>query len=586
MNFIMTKINGSDAMLKVIYDWGIDHIYGFPGGSFDSSMNAIYDLRDKMKFIEVRHEEAGALAASSEYKVTGKLGVCFGSAGPGAAHLFNGLYDAKYDKSPMVAIVANVPTSKQDIDFFQAFDEDKGFLDASVWCASAKTPELIPVLTDEAIRQAYERKGPAVLIIPKDYGWQKIEDNFRVNKDAHPKANYPAPTKTSVDEAVKLLKEAKNPVMYIGAGAKDAGEEVKEFAEKFKTPIMSSYLGKGVVEDEFPAYLGTIGRIGPKAPNEVQKYTDLVVWVGNNSPFSLSWFPKDAKVIQIDVDASKFGKRHATTVSMLADAKKSLRAIIDAGEERTESPLYKAAIVDRENWDAWEDSFKNSDQMPVRPEPIWDVINKKADNDAVFAIDVGNVNVDSCRLLKLHDDQKWTTSGLYATMGYGAPAALMAATVYPDREVWNLAGDGGIAMMNQELLTMSRYNMHVLNVVFTNETLGFIEAEQVDESNQPLSGVKLPDNDWAKVAEGMNMKGVVVRTKKEFEEAVDEFKKMDGPMLIDIKYTHNMPYSTELNSLNDPAFVKKYEAEDLKPFSYFAEKYGLETDATTGASQH
>ncbi len=126
-------------------------------------------------------------------------------------------------------------------------------------------------------------------------------------------------------------------------------------------------------------------------------------------------------------------------------------------------------------------------------------------------------------------------------------------------------------MMNQELLTMARYNMHILNVVFTNETLGYIQAEQEDESNQPLSGVIIPDNDWAKVAEGMNVKGVVVRTKKEFEEAVDEFKKMDGPMLIDVKYTHNMPYSTELNSLDDPAFVKKYEAEDLKPFSYFAE---------------
>ena len=431
----MTKINGSDAMLKVIYDWGIDHIYGFPGGSFDSSMNAIYDFRDKMKFIEVRHEEAGALAASSEYKVTGKLGVCFGSAGPGAAHLFNGLYDAKFDKTPMVAIVANVPTSRQDIDFFQAFDEDKWFLDASVWCASAKTPELIPVLTDEAIRQAYARKGPAVLIVPKDYGWQKIEDNFRVNKDAHPEPNYPAPTKTSVDEAVKLLKEAKNPTMYIGLGAKDAGDEVKEFAEKFKTPIMSSYLGKGIVEDKFPAYMGTIGRIGPKAAQEVQGATDLVVWVGNNSPFSVLWFPKDAKVIQIDVDPAKFGKRHSTDVSMLADAKKALRAIIDAGETRSESPLYKAAIADRENWDAWQDSFKNSDEMPVRPEPIWDVINKKADDNAIFAIDVGNVNVDSCRLLNLHDDQKWTTSGLHATMGYGAPAALMAATVYPDREV-------------------------------------------------------------------------------------------------------------------------------------------------------
>lgn len=582
----MTKINGSDAMFQVMYDWGIDHVYGFPGGSFDSTMNAIHDWKNKIKFIEVRHEEAGGLAASAEYKLTGKLAVSFGSAGPGAAHMFNGLYDAKYDKVPTVTIIANVPTSRQDIDFFQAFDEDKWFLDASVWCGQPKTAEQIPVLMDEAIRQAYARKGPAVLIISKDLGWTKIEDNFRVNKDAMPKPNYPAPTEESVEEAVKLLKEAKNPVVYYGNGAKDAKEELKEFADKFKTPLLSSYLGKGVVEDDFPAYMGTIGRIGSKAPNEVQMHTDLVVWVGNNSPFSVLWFPKDAKVIQIDTDPGKFGKRHSVDVSMLADSKKSLRALIDAGEDRSESPLYKAAIADRENWDAWQDSFKDSKEMPVRPEPIWDVINKEAADNAVFAIDVGNVNMDHVRLLKMHDDQKWTTSGLHATMGYGAPAALAAATAYPDREVWQLAGDGGFAMMNQELLTMARYNMHVLNIVFTNETLGYIQAEQEDESNQPLSGVIIPDNDWAKVAEGMNVKGVTVRTKEEFEKAVKEWKKMDGPMLIDIKYTHEMPYSTELDTLDDPAFVKKYQAEDLKPFSYFADKYGLETDAASGASQH
>ena len=584
----MTKINGADAMFKVLYDWHVDHIYGFPGGSFDSGMNAVHDWRNKIKFIEVRHEEAGALAASAEYKLTGKLGVCFDSAGPGAAHLFNGLYDAKYDKSPMVAIVANVPTSRENIDFFQAFDEDKWFLNASVWCRQAMTPEQIPVITDEAIRQAYARKGPAVIILPKDYGWTKIEDNYKTSYNAHVPANFAGPKKESVEEAVKLIKEAKNPVVYFGNGAReaDAGEELKEFSNKFKMPLLSSYLGKGVIEDEFPAYVGTIGRIGAKTPNEIQSYADLVVWVGNNSPFSVLWFNKDTKVIQIDVDPGKLGKRHTVDVPILADAKKTLRALIDAGEDRPESPIYKAAIADRENWDAWHESFIDSDEMPVRPEPIWDVINKEAADDAIFAIDVGNVNVDHCRLLKMHDDQKWTTSGLHATMGYGAPAALTAATVYPDREVWQLAGDGGFAMMNQELLTMARYNMHVLNIVFTNETLGYIEAEQEDESHQPLSGVIIPDNNWAKVAEGMNMKGVVVRTKKEFEDAVKEWKKMDGPMLIDIKYTHEMPYSTELDSLDDPAFVKKYQAEALKPFSYFADKYGLEADAASGASQH
>ncbi len=565
-------------------------------------MNAIYDFKDKMKYIEVRHEEAAALAASAEYKFSGKLGVCFGSAGPGAVHLMNGLYDAKYDHVPMVAIVANVPTSRQDMDFFQAFDEKPWFDPVAVWNHQIKRADQIPGMMDEAIRQAYAKMGPAVLILPKDFGWDKISDNFRVNYDAHAVSpNYAAPKKESVDAAVKLLKEAKNPVVYYGLGVKGAGKELKEFADKFKTPLMSSVLAKGIVEDKFPAYMGSIGRVAPKPSNDIQTHADLVVWVGNDTPFSLFFFNPKAKVIQIDVDSEALGKRHAVDVPILADGKKTLQAIIDAGEERSESPLYKAAIADRENWDSWQESFADSDETPMRPEPVFDVINKEAADDAVFAVDVGNVNINFQRLMNLHDDQIWATSGLYATMGFGAPASLAAATVYPKREVWNLAGDGAFAMMNQELLTQARYNMHVLNVVFTNETLGFIQAEQEDESHQPLSGVIIPDNNWAKVADGMNVKGVVVRNKKEFADAVKEFKNMDGPMLIDVKLTHAMPYSTELNTLDDPAFVKKYQAEALKPFSYFAKKYGVEEaapassasqeaesepDTTSGASQH
>ena len=598
----MTKINGADAMLQVLYDWHIDHIYGFPGGSFDSGMNAIYDFKDKMKYIEVRHEEAAALAASAEYKFSGKLGVCFGSAGPGAVHLMNGLYDAKYDHVPMVAIVANVPTSRQDMDFFQAFDEKPWFDPVAVWNHQIKRADQIPGMMDEAIRQAYAKMGPAVLILPKDFGWDKISDNFRVNYDAHAVTpNYAAPKKESVDAAVKLLKEAKNPVVYYGLGVKGAGKELKEFADKFKTPLMSSVLAKAIVEDKFPAYMGSIGRVAPKPSNDIQTHADLVVWVGNDSPFSLFFFNPKAKVIQIDVDSEALGKRHAVDVPILADGKKTLQAIIDAGEERSESPLYKAAIADRENWDSWQESFADSDETPMRPEPVFDVINKEAADDAVFAVDVGNVNINFQRLMNLHDDQIWATSGLYATMGFGAPASLAAATVYPKREVWNLAGDGAFAMMNQELLTQARYNMHVVNVVFTNETLGYIQAEQEDESHQPLSGVIIPDNNWAKVADGMNVKGVVVRNKKEFADAVKEFKNIDGPMLIDVKLTHAMPYSTELNTLDDPDFVKKYQAEALKPFSYFAKKYGVEEaapassasqeaesepDTTSGASQH
>ena len=586
MHFKMAKINGANAMLQVLLDWHIDHIYGFPGGSFDSTMNAIHDFKGKLKYIEVRHEEAGALAASAEYKFTGKIGVCFGSAGPGAVHLMNGLYDAKYDKVPMVAIVANVPTGRQDMDFFQAFDEKPWFDPVAVWNHQIKRADQIPSMMDEAIRQAYAKKGPAVLILPKDFGWDKIDDNYRVNYNAMQAVpNYAAPKKDEVEAAVKLLEEAKNPVVYFGLGMKGHGDVLEKFAEKFKTPLMSSVMAKGVVEDKCPAYMGSIGRVAPKPSDDIQTHADAVIWVGNDSPFSLFFFDPKAKVVQIDVDSEKLGKRHAVDVPILADGAKTLQAMIDAGQAREESPLYKAAIADRQNWEEWEHSFDDSDEMPIRREPIFDIINKYADDDAQFAIDVGNINIDFQRLVNLHDEQTWATSGLYATMGFGSPAALAAATAHPEREVWNLSGDGGFAMMNQELLTQARYNMHIMNVVFTNDTLGYIEAEQVDESHQPLSGVILPNNDWAKVAEGMNVKGVTVRTKKEFEDAVKEFKEMDGPMLVDVKFTHDMPYSTELNTLDDPEFVKKYQAEGLKPFSYFADKYGLVEDAASGASE-
>ncbi|WEV70862.1 pyruvate oxidase [Lactobacillus sp. ESL0785] len=576
----MTKINGADAMLQVLVDWDIDHIFGYPGGSFDSTMNAILNFKDKLKFIEVRHEEAGALAASAEYKLTGKVGVCFGSAGPGAVHLMNGLYDAKYDKTPMVAIVANVPVSRQDMNFFQAFDEKPWFDNVAVWNHQVKAADQIPRMMDEALRQAYAKKGPAVLILPKDFGWEKISDNFRVTANSlTAMPNYAAPTKESIDAAVKLIAEATNPVVYFGMGLKGHGDVLKAFSDKFKMPIMSSVLAKGIVEDAFPAYLGSIGRCAPKASDDIQTHADLVVWVGNDSPFSSYFFNPKAKMIQIDIDSEKLGKRHAVDLPILADGAKSLQAIIDAGEAREESPLYKAGVEDRKNWEEWQHSFDDADEMPVRREPIFDIINKYAADDAMFGIDVGNINIDFQRLMNLHDNQVWATSGLYATMGFGSPAAVAAATACPDREVWNLGGDGGFAMMSQELLTQARYNMHIMNVVFTNETLGFIQAEQEDQSHQPLSGVILPDNDWAKVAEGMNVKGVTVRTKQEFEDAVKEWKNSDKPMLVDVKLTHDMPYSTELNTLDDPAFVEKYQAQGLKPFSYFAEKYGVNDDA-------
>lgn len=571
------KISGSDAVLKVIQDWGVDHIYGYPGGSFDSTMNALHNQKDTLKFIQVRHEEAGAIAATADSKLPGKIGVCFGSAGPGAVHLLNGLYDAKTDNTPVLAIVAQVPTNRMNMDFFQAMNEEPIFDDVSVWNRTAMTAESLPRMTDEAIKQAYQKKGVAVLTIPKDFGWAEIDDNYVSSANTHVEPVYPDPEPASVKKAAQMIKDAKSPMIYFGIGAKDAADELKEASEKFKMPLISSVLAKGILDESYPAYLGSTGRVAPKPGAEIGFSTDLIVWVGNDVPFSIFLFNRKAKVIQIDIESEKLGKRRHADLPMLADSKKALRAIIDAGDAREASAFYNASLADKKNWTDWQDSFKDSDEMPVRPEPIFDVLNKTASDKAVFGVDVGNVNINFERLIDMHGDQKWVTSGKYATMGFGLPASIAAKIAYPDRDVYSLSGDGGFAMLMEEILTQVKYNLHVINVVFSNETLGFIEAEQTDDSHQPLSGVDLPATDWATAAKGMGAEAYTATTKAEFQKAIDAAQKTDKPVLIDVKLTHEMPLTTE-HMFIDPSwqdqdkideFVKKYQAQDLKPFSYF-----------------
>jgi len=540
-------------------------------------MNAIHNQKDHFNYIQVRHEEAGAIAASADYKYTGKIGVCFGSAGPGAVHLMNGLYDAKIDRIPLLAIVAQVPTSRMNMDFFQATDEEPMFDDVSVWNRTAMTAESLPQMADEAIRQAYEKKGVAVLTIPKDLGWAEIDDTYVSNAKSQVTPLYPDPTPESVSEATKLIKDAKSPMIYFGLGAKDSEEELKAVSEKFHMPLVSSVLAKGILDEDYPAYLGSTGRVAPKPGSEAGFSTDLILWVGNDSPFSIFLFNKKAKVIQIDIESEKLGKRRSADVAMLTDSKKALKAILDAGEDKPASDFYNASIANKKNWTEWQDSFKDSDESPVRPEPIFDVINKTASDKAVFSVDVGNVNINFERLIDMHSDQKWSTSGKYATMGWGVPASIAAKVNYPDRDVYSLSGDGGFAMLTEEILTQVKYNLHIVNVVFSNSTLGYIEAEQRDDTHQPQSGTEIADTDWAKVAEGLGAVSFTARNKAEFQKAIDEAAKTDKPVVIDVKLTHKMPFTTE-HMFIDPSwqdkkqvdeFVKTYDAQALKPLSYF-----------------
>ncbi|MFD0898403.1 pyruvate oxidase [Loigolactobacillus binensis] len=570
-------IKAADAALKVIEEWGVDHLYGYPGGSFDDIMNALHNRQNTMKFVQVRHEEAGALSAAAEAKLTGKISVAIGSAGPGAVHLLNGLYDAKHDHAPVLALVAQVPQARMNIDFFQAIDEGPIFDDVAVFNRTATTAENLPGLIDTAIRQAYKYHGVSVVIIPKNLGWTDIADTYQSNAKNHLAPLYPQPDPVAIDKAAELIKAAKSPMVYFGIGAKNASPELKAVSEKFKMPLVSSVIAKGIVEDTYPAYIGSTGRPAGKPGVELGFSTDLILWVGNDVPFSIFLFNKRAKVIQIDIDNEKLGKRHNVEVPILADAKTALAALAAKGDELQPSNFYRAAIANKNDWRKWQDGFATDKEQPLRPEPIFAALNKYADDDAVFGVDVGNVNINFMRLLDLKTTQKWTTSGQYASMGYGLPAAVAAKVAFPERQVFSLSGDGGFAMMSQELLTEVKYGLKTINVVFSNETLGYIEAEQADDTHQPLSGVDLPDTDWATVAEGMGAKGFTIRTFDDIDKVFKAAVAAEGPVLIDVKLTHDMPFTTEHMFIDkawqDAAkvdeFVKKYQAEDLKPFSAY-----------------
>lgn len=574
------KINAADAMLKVLEDWGVKQVYGLPGGSLDSTMNAFANRRATIEFVQVRHEEVGALAASGLAKVSGQIGVTVGSAGPGAVHLLNGLYDAQYDHVPVLAIVGQVPTAAMNTDYFQEMNENPMFADVSVYNRTVMTAEQMPHVIDEAIRQAYKYRGVAVVTIPKDLGWQEIEDDYVSSAHLYQKPLMPEPDPGRIDQALTILKAAKRPIMYVGQGARGATKDIMALSDKLSLPIVVTAPAKDVVPDDFAANMGSAGRVASKPGVEIARAADAVLFLGSNFPFQAYFINPDAKYIQIDVDAAQFGRRHVVDVAILADAKKAVKMMLDRSTPRAQDAWYKAALADKANWRAWVDSFAESSVTPLRVEPIFAQINKMATDDAIFQVDVGNVTINGMRFLNTSRGQKFSTSGWYATMGYALPAAIGAQMTYPDKQVWAIAGDGGFAMVMQDIITEVKYKLPIINVVLSNESLGFIEAEQ-DDTKQVHSGVALqPGMRYADAAAALGATGFEVSTLDELKAAFAAAKNADGPVVINVHTNNERPLPVEQLVLDDKtqdpdavaAFVKKYHAQGLIPLRELLEE--------------
>lgn len=564
------SIKSGVAMLDVLESWGIDHIYGIPGGSFNSIMNALYDKRASMKYIQVRHEEVGAIAASAESKLTGRIGVCFGTAGPGATHLFNGLYDAKMDHTPVLALIGQVSSELMNRDYFQEMNENPMFADVAIYNRTVMTPRSLPAVIDDAIRKAYELKGVAVVTIPVDYGYADIPDTFTSSARNHRIANI-LPDPDDIEAAVKLIEKARRPVLYVGQGARGASAEILALGAHYSMPIVLSVMAKGIIPDSTPSLMGTAARVSTKPANEALALGDLIVFVGSDFPFAGVMFPPEAAFIQVDIDSSKLGKRHRTDAAILGDAATAMRMLVEAGKHREKSDWFEANILNRANWNGWLESFAESDDLPLRPEPVFKEINRIAKQDAIFVTDVGNVTVNSVRLLDMKGTgQKFTTSGLFATMGYGVSGAIGAQLSYPSRQVFSLCGDGGFAMVMQDIITQVKYRLPIINVVFSNESFGFIDAEQED-THQPKYGVELPHTDYAGAARAMGAVGYTVTERGQLRHVFDEAARSERCVVIDVKTGNRRPFPAEAMKLDSDRFTEaeregfasRYQVSDM-----------------------
>ncbi|MHC5250003.1 pyruvate oxidase [Enterococcus sp. LJL90] len=560
------KINAGVAMIKVFESWGIDHIYGIPGGSFNSTMDALYKERESVKYIQVRHEEVGALAAAADAKLTGKVGAVFGSAGPGATHLINGLYDAQMDHVPVVALLGQVASTAMNYNSFQELNENPMFADVSVYNRTVMTPESLPHVVDEAIKAAYKYNGVAVVTIPVDYGYAEIDD-LEISTAKNHKKGVIQPDDADLKAVLPLIEAAKKPVLYVGQGVRGGADAVQAFSEHFSMPVAAAVLAKGIIPDSYHNFLGFAARVATKPANEALADADFILFVGSDFPFAAYFFNPAAKFVQIDIDASKFGRRHKTDLTVLGDGATALRKLVEFGKARPADAWLAANQQNIVNWRAWLQSRADVTEGDLSPEPVYKQVKRIAEDSAVFVTDVGNSTIQSIRNLDLNGQQLHTTSGWFATMGNGVPGGIAAQLSFPDRQVFTFSGDGGFAMVMQDIITQAKYKLPIINIVFSNNSFGFIEAEQED-SGQKEFGVFLEGADFGKAGEALGAKGFTITEISQLPAAFDAAKNSDGPVVIDVKIKNDRPLPVEDLHL-DP---DKFPADEIAAFK---ERYGV-----------
>jgi pyruvate dehydrogenase (quinone) len=522
----------ADLFVDVLLEAGVQRIYGVPGDSLNGITDSIR-TREKIEWIGMRHEEAAAFAAGAEAHLTGKLAVCAGSCGPGNLHLINGLYDCQRSRVPVLAIAAQVPSSEIGSGYFQETHPEHIFGQCSHYCELVSQPEQMPRVLEIAIQTAIARRGVAVVVIPGDVALRDAVEQQPRLRFPEPKPTV-CPSEDELSQLAEVLNRSKKITILGGAGCAGAHSELIEFAGKLQAPIVHAFRGKEFIEYDNPFDVGMTGLLGFSSGYHAMMNCDTLLMLGTDFPYG-QFLPKEATVVQIDVRGEQLGRRSKVDFGFVGDTKTTLRALLP----RLQQNQYEAHL--KESVEHYRKAREGLDQLasgdsgrkPIHPQYVASVINKLASDDAIFTFDVGTPVVWAARYLRMNGKRRLVGSLTHGSMANALPQAIGAQTSHPNRQVITMSGDGGLAMLMGELLTLRQHNLPVKLVVFKNDSLAFVELEMKASGFLDFA-TTLHNPDFSKIAEAAGLLGLRAETPEQVEPAIAQALKHDGPALVEV----------------------------------------------------
>jgi pyruvate dehydrogenase (quinone) len=538
----------AEMLIERLIDWGVDTIFGFPGDGINGIFEALRTNQEKLKFIQVRHEEAAAFAAVGYAKYTGRLGVCLATSGPGGIHLLNGLYDAKCDGQPVLAITGHTFHDLIGTHYQQDVDLDKLFMDVAAYNQRIMGPAHVYNVVDEAIKTALARRSVAHITIPKDIqDWTNSDaERSPANIPKHSAvlyaAAYPLPHRGSLQQAADIINRGSKVAILAGAGCLKAREEILQLAERVAGPIIKPLLGKAVVPDDSPYTTGGVGLLGTAPSQDALADCDTLIIAGSSFPY-LEFYPKPgkAKTVQIDLDPARIGLRHPADVGLVGDCRAVLSALLSLVDQKEDRSFLEQAQKDMKDWKDLMKTRGTRTDMPMKPQVVTYHLNKLLDNNAIVSSDSGTIATWAARYIEMRDEMQFSLSGTLATMANSLPYSIGAAVAYPGRQVVCIVGDGGFTMLMGEVATLVKYKLPVKVIIIKNDVLGMIKWEQMVLEGNPQFGVQLQPIDFAAFARACGAGGFTIEKPEEVESVLREALAYDGPAVVQAAVDPNEP---------------------------------------------